>query len=70
MRFKGGIWSRLGADGAGGSAFNVRAESLRLGDFSPHENESLLARHARETGQAFTSEARAAVRDLSLYRRA
>ena len=50
---------------AGGSAFNVRAESLRLGDFSPHEVESLLDQHTRETGQGFTSEARAAVRDLT-----
>ena len=50
---------------AGGSAFNVRAKSLRLGDFSPHEVESLLAQHTRETGQAFTNEARAAVRELT-----
>ena len=49
----------------GGSAFNVRAESLRLGDFSPPEVESLLAQHTRETGQAFTAEARAAVRELT-----
>ena len=50
---------------AGGSAFNVRAESLRLGDFSPHEIESLLAQHTRETGQAFTSEAGTAIRELT-----
>ena len=50
---------------AGGSAFNVRAESLRLGDFSPCEVESLLDQHTRETGQAFTNEARAAVRELT-----
>ena len=50
---------------AGGSAFNVRAESLRMGDFSPHEVESLLAQHTREAGQAFTSEARAAVWELT-----
>ena len=50
---------------AGGSAFNVRAKSLRLGDFSPHEVESLLDQHTRETGQTFTSEARAAVRELT-----
>ena len=50
---------------AGGSAFNVRAESLRLGDFSPLEVESLLAQHTRETDQAFTSEARAAVQELT-----
>ncbi|MCY4454042.1 MAG: ATP-binding protein [Immundisolibacterales bacterium] len=50
---------------AGGSAFNVRAESLRLGDFSHAEVESLLAQHTEETGQAFTSEARAAIRELT-----
>ena len=50
---------------AGGSAFNVRAKSLRLGDLSPHEVESLLAQHTRETGQAFTREAHAAVRELT-----
>ena len=50
---------------AGGSAFNVRAKSLRLGDFSAQDIESLLAQHTRETGQAFTSEARAAIRELT-----
>ena len=43
---------------AGGSAFNVRAESLRLGDFTPREVESLLAQHTDETGQAFSPEAK------------
>ena len=41
----------------GGSAFNVRAESLRLRDFSREEVKLLLAQHAEETGQAFTAEA-------------
>ena len=50
---------------AGGSAFNVRAKSLRLGDFSARDVESLLAQHTRETGQAFTCEARAAVWELT-----
>ena len=50
---------------AGGSAFNVRAESLRLGDFSPNDIESLLDQHTRETGQAFTRGARDAVRELT-----
>ena len=50
---------------AGGSAFNVRAKSLRLGDFSAREIESLLAQHTRETGQAFTSEAGSAIRELT-----
>ena len=46
---------------AGGSAFNVRAASLRLGDFSPQEVQSLLAQHTGVTGQPFTDEARCAV---------
>ena len=50
---------------AGGSAFNVRAESLRLGDFSRREVESLLAQHTKETGQAFTNEARGDVWELT-----
>ena len=40
---------------AGGSAFNVKAESLRLGDFSRDEVLSLLAQHTEETGQVFTA---------------
>ena len=39
---------------AGGSAFNVRAESLRLGDFTETEVRALLDQHTRETGQSFT----------------
>ena len=42
---------------AGGSAFNIRAESLRLGDFSQDEVFDLLAQHTSETGQTFTAEA-------------
>ena len=57
--------SRENAIVTGGSAFNVRAESLRLGDFSPQEIESLLAQHTRETGQTFTRKARSAVRELT-----
>ena len=59
---------RSGAENAivaGGSAFNVRAASLRLGDFSQAGVESLLAQHTAETGQAFTVEARAAIWDLT-----
>lgn len=41
----------------GGSAFNVKAESLRLGDFSQAEMETLYRQHEQETGQPFTSEA-------------
>ena len=42
---------------AGGSAFNVKAKSLRLGDFSQREVLALLRQHTAETGQAFTAEA-------------
>ena len=42
---------------AGGSAFNVKAASLRLGDFSRDEVLALLGQHTAETGQAFTAEA-------------
>ena len=42
---------------AGGSAFNVKAESLRLGDFSRDEVLALVGQHTAETGQAFTVEA-------------
>ena len=41
----------------GGSAFNVKAKSLRLGDFSEREVRALLAQHTAATGQAFTAEA-------------
>ena len=39
---------------AGGSAFNIKAESLRLGDFSRNEVRDLLGQHTAETGQPFT----------------
>ena len=42
---------------AGGSAFNIKARSLRLGDFSRDEVFALLAQHTEETGQVFTPDA-------------
>ena len=42
---------------AGGSAFNIKARSLRLGDFSPEEVLALLGQHTEATGQVFTTEA-------------
>ena len=42
---------------AGGSAFNIKSRSLRLGDFLQDEVPALLAQHTEETGQAFTSDA-------------
>ena len=41
----------------GGSAFNIKSESLRLGDFTREETRALLAQHTEATGQAFTAEA-------------
>ena len=49
----------------GGSAFNISAESLRLGDFSPSEVEALLMQHTTETGQAWTDEAKAEIQDAT-----
>ena len=46
----------------GGSAFNIKSESLRLGDFSAEEIRALLAQHTAATGQAFTEEAQALIR--------
>ena len=41
----------------GGSAFNIKAKSLRLGDFSHGEMEQLYAQHTAETGQVFEPDA-------------
>ena len=41
----------------GGSAFNIKARSLRLGDFSEQDVRALLAQHTAATGQAFTEDA-------------
>ena len=45
--------SREGAHVKGASAFNINAESLRLGDFSEAELRELLAQHTAERGQSF-----------------
>lgn len=49
----------------GGSAFNIKAESLRLGDFTAAETRALLREHTQETGQVFTAEAIERVWDLT-----
>ena len=49
----------------GGSAFNIKAESLRLGDLGEADVRALLGQHTTETGQAFTEDALAAVWDQS-----
>ena len=41
----------------GGSAFNVKAESLRLGDFKKEEVQIFFSQHTQETGQRFEPEA-------------
>ena len=41
----------------GGSAFNIKAKSLRLGDFNESEVRSLLEQHTHETGQRFAAAA-------------
>ena len=48
---------------AGGSAFNIKARSLRLGDFTEEEVDALLDQHTAETGQEFAREAVRAVCD-------
>ena len=40
---------------AGGSAFNIRAASWRLGDFSRDDGLALIGQHTAETGQTFTT---------------
>lgn len=49
----------------GGSAFNIKAESLRLGDFSRQESEALYRCHTEETGQIFEADALNLVWELS-----
>ena len=41
----------------GGSAFNIKARSMRLGDLTREDVLALLAQHTEETGQRFTPEA-------------
>ena len=49
----------------GGSAFNIKAKSLRLGDFTAEEVTTLLHEHTADTGQPFTPEALTRVWDLT-----
>jgi hypothetical protein len=49
----------------GGSAFNIKAESLRMGDFVKEEVRFLLEQHTTETGQAFTPDAVSCIWHLS-----
>ena len=49
----------------GGSAFNVKAASLRIGDFSETEVRRLLAEHTADTGQRFAAAALQAAWELT-----
>jgi hypothetical protein len=49
----------------GGSAFNIKAESLRMGDFVKEEVQFLLQQHTTETGQTFTRDAMSCIWYLS-----
>ncbi len=49
----------------GGSAFNIKAESLRLGNFSAQEIAALYQQHTEETGQIFAEGVLAQVWDLT-----
>jgi len=40
----------------GGSAFNIKAESLTVGDFTKEEIKTLYEEHTKETGQSFEEE--------------
>ena len=48
-----------------GSAFNIKTESIRLGDFARDEVLALLGQHTEATGQAFTKNALAAIWNLT-----
>ncbi|QTA83313.1 Uncharacterized protein dnl_57130 [Desulfonema limicola] len=49
----------------GGSVFNIKAKSLRLGDFTKEETKILYQSHTEETGQIFAKGALDAVWELS-----
>lgn len=57
----GGDPSRLGT----ASPFNIKLESLRIGDFTPDEVAELYAQHTADTGQEFTPEALARAVELT-----
>jgi hypothetical protein len=49
----------------GGSAFNIKAESIRLGNFSEAEVNELYDQHTAESGQVFELEARSLAWDYT-----
>ena len=51
---------------AGGGVFNIKSRSLRLGDFTRSDVETLLGQHTDETGQVFAPDALDAVWEQTL----
>ncbi len=49
----------------GGSAFNIKAKSLRLGNFDRRETAALLESHEKETGQPFEAGVESLIWELS-----
>lgn len=49
----------------GGSAFNIKAKSLRMGNFTHQETQALLHQHTEETGQLFAPDAVDAIFSLT-----
>lgn len=49
----------------GGSAFNIKARSLKMGNFTPQEIEKLYRQHTAETGQPFSDNVFPLVWDLT-----
>ncbi|MCB0127383.1 MAG: ATP-binding protein, partial [Caldilineaceae bacterium] len=49
----------------GGSAFNIKVTSLRLGNFNQQEVEQLYQQHTGETGQIFTPDAMQLIWELT-----
>lgn len=49
----------------GGSAFNIKAKSLRLGNFTEEETRTLILEHTKDTGQIFLDEAIKSVWNLT-----
>ena len=45
----------------GGSAFNIKAKSIRLGNFSEEETKTLVLLHTTEIGQIFEDDAISAI---------
>ena len=61
----GRIHSSGGEIVLGGSAFNIKAKSLRMGDSSEGQMRSLLGQHTDETGQVFSANALSRVWELT-----